>query len=321
MTNVRRIGETNLEITPLVLGGNVFGWTADRQASFAVLDAFVANGGTLIDTADLYSAWVPGNSGGESETMIGEWLRQRGRRDDVLILSKVGVLPGPGGKGLAPERIEAALDISLKRLGVDYLDFYFAHMDDPSQPQEEVAETFGRLVKAGKVRVLGASNFSPQRFKSAVETAKSAGLPYYQVLQPEYNLVSRETFEGEMQDYCVANNIAAMPYYALARGYLTGKYRSAADLSKSARGEHLAKLVLDEDSRGPRVLAALDATAEETGATQAQVSLAWLLAQPSVVAPIASATSPAQLDELMPAITLALSADQLRRLDEASRVS
>ena len=309
----RRLGATDLRIAPLVLGGNVFGWTADRAASFAVLDAFVAGGGSLIDTADVYSAWIPGNSGGESEAMIGEWLRASGKRDQVLIATKVGWAPDQGGN-LDPAHIAAACDASLKRLGTDRIDVYFAHQDDQNVPQEVVAEAFAKLVQAGKVRVLAASNFTAARLKSAIEGARAAGLPHYQVLEPRYNLVSREKFEGELQDYCVEYNIGVIPYYGLAAGYLTGKYRSKADLAGRARGDTVAWLL---DGKGPAMLAAMDGVAEETGATLPQIALAWLLAQDGVTAPIASATSAAQVEELLPAITLTLTPDQRHRLDVA----
>ena len=314
----RRLGSTDLKITPLVLGGNVFGWTADKAASFAVLDAFVAGGGMMIDTADVYSAWAPGHKGGESETVIGEWLKQSGKRDQVLIATKVGMLPGAkedgGGEKLAPARIAAACDASLGRLGTDRIDVYFAHRDDEDAAQEEYLAAFGKLVEAGKVRVVGASNFTAARLKSAVELAKGGSLPRIHVLQPEYNLVSRHKFEGELQDYCVSENIGAVPYYGLASGFLTGKYRSEADLGKSVRGGRMKELL---SGKGAAVLAALDQVAAETGATLAQIALAWLAAQPGVTAPIASATSVAQLEELLPAMTLELSEDQLGRLTDA----
>lgn len=314
MTDLRRLGASDLKIAPLVLGGNVFGWTADRDASFAVLDAFVDGGGTMIDTADVYSAWVPGHRGGESETMIGEWLRASGKRDQVQIATKVGMLPGDGGEKLAPARIAAACEASLRRLGTDHIDLYFAHQDDDEQSQDVVAEAFATLVDAGKVRVLGASNFHAARLKSAIETARAAGLPHYQVLQPEYNLVSRTKFEGELQAYCVEYNIGVVPYYGLASGFLTGKYRSADDLNKSVRGGRMTELL---EGKGQAMLAAMDGVAEETGATHAQIALAWLIAQPGVTAPIASATSTAQLHDLLPAMELRLSDDQLAQLTEA----
>ena len=303
---------TRLQITPLVLGGNVFGWTADRATSFAVLDAFVAQGGTMIDTADVYSAWVDGHSGGESETVIGEWLKSSGKRDDVLIATKVGMLPGEGGEKLAPARIAAACEASLKRLGTDRIDLYYAHQDDDSVAQEDALAAFGKLVDAGKIRVVGASNFHAGRLKSAVDVGKAVdNLPRYHVLQPEYNLVSRTKFEGELQDYCIQENIGVLPYYGLASGFLTGKYRSKDDLGKSVRGGRMKDLL---DGKGPDVLAAMDVVAEETGASLAQIALAWLIAQPGVTAPIASATSVDQLEESMGAITLDLTRDQLDRL-------
>ncbi|WP_137899121.1 aldo/keto reductase [Sphingomonas sp. 2SG] len=311
---LRRLGSTDLRIAPLVLGGNVFGWTADRAASFAVLDAFVAGGGTMIDTADVYSAWVDGHQGGESETMIGEWLKASGKRDSVLLATKVGMLPGEGGEKLAPARIAAAAEASLKRLGTDRIDLYYAHQDDDGVPQEAVLEAFGRLIDAGKVRVIGASNFHAARLKSAIDAAKAHDLPRYHVLQPEYNLVSRHKFEGELQDYCVTENIGVLPYYGLASGFLTGKYRSKDDLGQSVRGGRMTELL---DGKGADVLTAMDGVAEETGASHAQIALAWLIAQPGVTAPIASATKVAQLEDLLPAMELELSKDQLERLTNA----
>ncbi|MEG3149660.1 aldo/keto reductase [Sphingomonas sp. ZT3P38] len=314
MTSLRRLGATDLHIAPLVLGGNVFGWTADRDTSFAVLDAFVAAGGTMIDTADLYSSWVPGHVGGESERVIGEWLKTGGKRDKVQIATKVGMLPGEGGKGLAPARIAAAADESLMRLGIEQIDLYFAHEDDDAVRQEDALAAFGKLIDAGKVRALGASNFRAMRLKSANDAAKAHGLPHYQVLQPEYNLVSRHKFEGELQDYCVVHDIGVVPYYGLASGFLTGKYRSTADFGKSVRGGQMGELL---EGKGAAVLAAMDEVAADTGATLAQIALAWLAAQPGVTAPIASATSVAQMDELAGSLQLQLSAAQLERLTNA----
>jgi aryl-alcohol dehydrogenase-like predicted oxidoreductase len=307
----RRLGSTDLKIAPLILGGNVFGWTADKTASFAVLDTFVAGGGTMIDTADMYSSWVDGHEGGESETMIGDWLRTSGRRDDVLIATKVGMLPGEGGEKLQPARIAAAAEASLRRLGTDRIDLYYAHQDDDTVPQEAVLEAFGKLVDAGKVRVIGASNFHAARLKSAVDAAKASDLPRYHVLQPEYNLVSRDKFEGELQDYCVTENIGVLPYYGLASGFLTGKYRTPDDLGASVRGGGMRDLL---DGKGKAVLEAMDAVVSDTGASHAQVALAWLLAQPGITAPIASATSARQIEDLLPAMTLELSDAQLSAL-------
>lgn len=313
MTRKRRLGATQYETVPLVLGGNVFGWTADRETSFAVLDAFVERGGSMIDTADVYSAWVEGHKGGESESVIGEWLKQSGKRDRVIIATKVGMLPGEGGDKLAPARIAAACEASLRRLGTDHIDVYFAHQDDPDTPQDAALEAFGRLIDAGKVRVLGASNFHAARLKSALDIAREKGLPHYHVLQPEYNLISRSKFEGELQDLAIEHNIAVTPFYGLASGFLTGKYRSKADLGKSVRGGRMGELI---DTR-MGVIAAMDAVAAETGASLAQIALAWLAAQPGVTAPIASATSVAQLEDLMGSLDLELSREQLDRLTAA----
>ena len=310
----RPLGRSGLSIPPLALGGNVFGWTADRAASFAVLDGFVAGGGAMIDSADVYSAWVPGHHGGESEMMVGEWLRASGKRDEVVLATKVGMLPGEGGEKLAPARIAAACDASLQRLGTDRIDLYYAHQDDPDTPQEDVLAAFDALVRAGKVRVIGASNFNADRLRSALAVSEREGLARYEVLQPEYNLVSRDKFEGALQELCVAEDVAALPYYGLASGFLTGKYRSEADLGQSVRGGRMKELVA---GKGRPVLAAMDAVAAETGASLAQIALAWVVAQPAVAAPIASATSAKQLADLLPAMTLTLSDDQLRRLTEA----
>jgi len=314
MTEHCRLGATDLRIAPLVLGGNVFGWTADEDRSFAILDAFVAGGGTMIDTADAYSAWVPGHVGGESERVIGAWLKQSGKRDQVQIATKVGMLPGDGGEKLAPARIAAACDASLQRLGVETIDLYFAHQDDESVPQEDVLAAFGKLIDAGKIRALGASNFHAKRLKSANDAARAHGLPRFHVLQPEYNLVSRSKFEGELQSYCVENNIGVVPYYGLASGFLTGKYRSADDFGKSVRGGRMQEFL---DGNGPAVLAAMDSVAEEIGASLAQVALAWLKEQPAVTAPIASATSVEQVEDLLGAMNLALTTEQLDQLTAA----
>ncbi len=314
MTDLRRIGATDLETPPMVLGGNVFGWTADEATSHAILDRFVGAGGTMIDTADVYSAWVEGHKGGESEAVIGRWLKASGRRGDVLIATKVGMLPGEGGKGLAPDRIAAACDASLQRLGVDTIDLYYAHCDDDSVPQAEVLGAFQRLIEVGKVRHIAASNFHAMRLKAALDLATEQGLPHFRALQPEYNLVSRRKFEGELQDLCITHNLGVLPYFGLAAGFLTGKYRSTDDLKKSVRGANMAKLL---EGKGAAVLAAMDKVVGQTGATHAQVALAWLAAQPGVTAPIASATGIAQLDELIGAWTLHLDDDQLRMLADA----
>lgn len=312
MTETRRIGASHLTTPKLCLGGNVFGWTADKATSFAVLDAFVAGGGTLVDTADVYSAWVPGHTGGESESVIGEWIKSSGKKIDVA--TKVGMLPSEAGAKLNPARIAEACDASLKRLGIEQIALYYAHQDDEDTSQDAYMEAFARLVAAGKVAVLGASNFHAARLKSANEIARAAGAPHFQALQPEYNLVSRHKFEGELQDYCVEHNIGVLPYYGLASGFLTGKYRSAADYGKSVRGGRMQAYF---DGKGLAVLAALDEVAAETGATLAQIALAWISAQPGLTAPIASATSVAQLEELLPAMNLTLTPAQLDKLDAA----
>jgi aryl-alcohol dehydrogenase-like predicted oxidoreductase len=314
MSGLRELGASGLMTPPLVLGGNVFGWTADRATSFRILDRFVDAGGTMIDTADVYSAWVPGHKGGESETIIGEWLRSSGKRDKVLIATKVGMLDGEGGSKLAPTRIAAAAEASLQRLGIDTIDLYFAHQDDEDVVQADVLAAFDTLIKAGKVRALGASNFHAARLKSALDVATREGLPHYRVLQPEYNLVSRNKFEGELEDLCVTHNIGVVPYYGLASGFLTGKYRSAADLGKSVRGGRMTALL---EGKGGAVLAAMDEVAAETGASLAQIALAWLAAQDGVTAPIASATSIEQLDDLLGASEVELTRDQRDRLTAA----
>jgi aryl-alcohol dehydrogenase-like predicted oxidoreductase len=315
MADERSLGGSGLTTPPLILGGNVFGWTADRDASFAVLDAFVAGGGRMVDTADSYSTWVPGHRGGESESIIGAWLRRRGRRDDVLIATKVGAEVG-GTKGLAPDRIAASVDGSLQRLGTDYIDVYFAHYDDPSTPLEDTLEAFDRLVRAGKVRAIGASNHEPARLRQALDVSAAHGLASYTVLQPHFNLLERERFEGPLQDLCIERGVAAVPYFALASGFLTGKYRRKADASGAARGGAVERYL---DAHGLAVLAVVDAVAADAQATPAQVALAWLAAQRSVAAPIASATTVPQVEELLGAMRLVLTLRQLAALDAASR--
>ncbi len=312
--NERKLGASGLSTPPLILGGNVFGWTADQDASFAILDAFVAGGGRMIDTADMYSTWVPGNQGGESESIIGAWLAKRGRRDDVLIATKVG-MEVQGSKGLAPERIAQSVEGSLRRLRTDYIDLYFAHLDDADTPLEDTLAAFDRLVKSGKVRAIGASNYSAERLHQALDISAEKGLASYTVLQPHYNLVERAKFEGPLQQLCQQRNVAVVPYFALASGFLTGKYRSKADLEGKPRGGMVEQYL---NSGGLDVLAAMDEVAAETGATLAQIALAWLAAQPTVAAPIASATSVAQVDELLGAVRLELTPQQLAKLNEAS---
>jgi aryl-alcohol dehydrogenase-like predicted oxidoreductase len=311
MVAMRQLGKSGLMTPPLVLGGNVFGWTADRDRSFEILDRFVARGGTMIDTADVYSSWVPGNQGGESETIIGEWLKRRGRRDDVLIATKVGY-----DEGLAADRIAEAVDRSLARLGTEYIDLYYSHKDDPAVPLEETLGAFDRLVKAGKVRAIGASQIDADRLGEALDVSAREGLAAYSVLQTWYNLVERGRYEGALADLVAERGLGMVAFYGLASGFLTGKYRSAADLGKSPRGGGMDKYL---DGRGLRVLAALDEVVGELGATPAQVALAWFAAQPAVTAPIASATSVGQLDELLGAVELELRPEQLDLLNAASR--
>ncbi|ALD20378.1 aldo/keto reductase [Hymenobacter sp. DG25A] len=312
----RELGRSGLHIAPLVLGGNVFGWTADEATSFQILDAFVAGGGNAIDTADGYSVWVPGHVGGESETVIGKWLKQRGRRDDVVIATKVGWEVNTENKGLAKNYILRAVEGSLKRLQTDYIDLYQSHKDDPTVPVEETLEAYAQLVKEGKVRAIGASNFSAERLRESLAASEAHGFPRYQSLQPLYNLYDRAEFEKELLPLCRQENIGVIPYYGLASGFLTGKYRSAADLQKSPRGGGVGQKYLNE--RGLRILKGLDAVAARQQATPAQVALAWIMAQPGLTAPIASATSVAQLHELLPALQLQLSAEDVATLDKAS---
>ncbi|MCB4822460.1 aldo/keto reductase [Roseicella aerolata] len=320
----RQLGRTGIAVPPIVFGGNVFGWTLDRQASFRILDKLLDMGLTCIDTADVYSAWVPGNQGGESETIIGEWMAARGNRAQVTILTKVGMQMGPrdaqgnGPKhavGLSRRWIMQSVEDSLRRLRTDVIDLYQAHKDDPETPLEETLGAFAELMKAGKVRAIGASNYSAQRLKAALDTSARLGLPRYETLQPHYNLMEREGFEAELGPLCAGEGLGVINYYALASGFLTGKYRSEADFGKSARGAGMAKYLT---SRGQAVLGTLDAIAGEVSATPAQVALAWLLAKPVVTAPIASATNEAQIEDLVKAAALKLPAEAVARLDKAS---
>lgn len=312
----RPLGRSGIEVGSLALGGNVFGWTIDEAASFRILDAFVASGLTLIDTADVYSVWAPGNTGGESEAVIGNWLRRSGARGRVVVATKVGMQMAPGETGLSRAHIVKSVERSLNRLGVDTIDLYQAHKDDPNTPLEETLGAFGELVAQGKVRAVGASNYSAARLAEALAVSRRLNLPRFEVLQPDYNLVDRAGYEAELEPLCAREGLGVIPYYSLAAGFLTGKYRSEADLSKSARGSKVEKSYLN--ARGLRVLAAVDAVAADRKVTQAQVALAWLMARPSVTAPIASATTPAQLDELVAATRLNLGADAVARLDAAS---
>ncbi len=311
---LRPLGQTGIDIAPLAFGGNVFGWSADAATSHALLDRFVDAGGNLIDTADSYSSWVPGHAGGESETIIGDWLKRSGKRDRVVIATKVA--KWAKRPGLSPANIRAACDESLRRLGIERIDLYQAHEEDPGVPVEETLGAFSRLIEEGKVRAIGASNFSAASLAAALEASRRHGLPRFECLQPEYNLHARTGYEAELEPLVRAENIGVIAYFALASGFLTGKYRSTADLDRSkARGAGVAKYL---DARGLRILARLDEVAARRSATPAQVALAWLIARPGVTAPIASATSLAQLDELLGATTLALSGIDIAELDAAS---
>jgi aryl-alcohol dehydrogenase-like predicted oxidoreductase len=310
----RRLGRSDLEVAPFCFGGNVFGWTADEKTSFALLDAFVEAGFDFIDTADAYSRWVPGHTGGESEAILGRWMKARGNRDKVVVATKVGADMG-SGRTMAPAYVRKAVEDSLKRLQTDRIDLYQTHWDDPKTPLEEVLSTYSELIKAGKVRVIGASNYSAARLKEALDVSARKGLPRYESLQPQYNLVERKDYEAELGPLCRKEQIGVIPYYSLASGFLTGKYRSKQDAGKSPRGSGATKYL---DERGLRVLAALDEAASGHKASVAQVALAWLLAKPELTAPIASATSLPQLEELLGAVRLQLSQEDVARLDAAS---
>lgn len=311
---LRQLGRSPLQVAPLAFGGNVFGWSVDEPRSFDLLDAFVDHGFNLIDTADVYEAWVPGNEGGESETIIGNWLARSGKRDKVVIATKVG--KWARYPGLSPTNIREAVEDSLRRLRTDRIDLYQSHEDDPKVPLEETLRAFDDLVTAGKVRVIGASNYAATRLADALDTSASKGFARYESMQPEYNLMDRAGFEDALQALCVKEQVGVISYYSLASGFLTGKYRSEADLAKSkARGARV-KNYLGE--RGSRVLAALDEAAAAHGATPAQVALAWTMAQPGITATIASATSREQLDELAKSASLALTVDELAKLRTAS---
>ena len=310
----RRLGRTGLEIAPLVFGGNVFGWTADEKTSFDLLDRFVDAGFNAIDTADVYSRWAPGNSGGESETIIGNWLRKSGKRDKVVLITKVGSDIGQGRVDLSPVHIEKAAEASLKRLGIETIDLYLSHWPDPTVTHAETLGAYQRLIEKGKVRHIGASNLDAGQMTAALDAADHHGLPRYEVLQPGYNLYDRAEFEGPLRDLCVAEDIGVISYYALAKGFLSGKYRSRADLAKSPRGKDACAYL---DERGHRILAALDEVSARHAAAPAQVALAWIMARPGITAPIASATSLAQLESLIGAVTLQLSKADMKRLDAA----
>jgi len=311
----RKLGNSGLEVPPLAFGGNVFGWTVDEPTSFRMLDAFVESGFSLIDTADVYSTWVPGHQGGESETILGKWLKQSGKREKVLIATKVGKEMGPKDKGLSRPYIFRAVEASLKRLQTDYIDLYQSHADDPDTPLEETLDAYAQLIKQGKVRAIGASNYSAERLSQALQISERQGYPSYQSLQPLYNLYDRADYETNLEPLCRQRGIGVISYFPLASGFFTGKYRSENDLSNSPRGQFVKKYLND---RGFQILQALEQVARRLHSTPATVSLAWLLARPSITAPIASATSLSQLDDLINATTLELDHSSVELLNQAS---
>ncbi|MCD9027481.1 aldo/keto reductase [Luteimonas sp. BDR2-5] len=312
----RRLGRSTVEISPLVLGTNTFGWTADRERSFEILDRFSDAGLETLDTANMYSTWAPGNSGGESETIIGDWFESRGKRDAIVLITKVG-MELDGQKGLSAAYIERAAEDSLRRLKTDYIDVYFSHEPDPGTPHEETLRAYQRLIEAGKVRTIGASNYDAGQVRAALEVSAAEGLPRYEVLQPRYNLYDRGDFDGPLHDLAIAEDLGVITYSSLASGFLTGKYRSEADLGQSPRGGGVGRYL---DERGLRILAALDDVAARHEAELAEVSLAWIIAREGVTAPIASATSIEQLDSLVAALDLQLTAEDLQQLDQASAI-
>jgi aryl-alcohol dehydrogenase-like predicted oxidoreductase len=312
---LRRLGQTDLSIAPMVLGGNVFGWTADKAASFAVLDRFAAGGLNAIDTADAYSSWVPGNHGGESETIIGEWMKARGNRSRLIVITKVGSPMGKGKEGLSPGYVEEAVEASLGRLKTDVIDLYLSHWPDMATPVDDTLGAYQRLIEKGKIRWCGASNLTVPLLESAIAAAKTRGGPRYEALQPQYSLADRAGFESGLSDICRREEIGVITYFSLANGFLSGKYRSTDDLAKSPRGSAVKAYL---NPRGLRILAALDSVAARRKAMPAEVALAWIMARPGVTAPIASATSVEQVDSLVRATELSLSPDDMAALDEAS---
>jgi len=309
----RSIGTSDLKVAPLVFGGNVFGWTADERTSFSILDAFVDHGLNFVDTADVYSAWVDGHQGGESEAIIGKWFKESGKRHKIVLATKVGMLGTRAG--LSAANIAAAVDDSLRRLKTDYIDVYFSHLDDDKTPLDETLDAYQKLIAAGKVRMIGASNYKGERLEEALRVSKESGLPAYQILQPEYNLYDREGYETDLEPVVEKHKIAVVTYFSLASGFLSGKYRSKDDTTQAARGSRVEKYLND---RGLNIVDALVEVATRNSTTPATVALAWIIARPSVTAPIASATSVKQLESLAAATQLQLSAEDLKILDEAS---
>jgi aryl-alcohol dehydrogenase-like predicted oxidoreductase len=315
--NYRQLGASGLSVSPICLGGNVFGWTADERTSFSILDAWLDAGFNFIDTADVYSRWAPGHSGGESETVIGKWLKQGGRRDKVVIATKVGFDMGEGRSGLSAKWIAQSIEDSLRRLNVEQIDLYQAHKDDEATPLEETLEAFAKLVEAGKVRAIGASNYTAARLLEALQVSKRLGVPRFESLQPLYNLYDRAVFEKDLQPLCVKEDIGVISFYAIAAGFLTGKYRTPEDAAKSARGANTVKKYLND--RGLKILAALDEASKLTGAPAARIAIAWVMAQPGITAPIASASNLEQLQEITQAAQLKLDAQVLALLGRASQ--
>src|SRR6202453_1847723 len=311
----RKLGGSGLEVSPICLGGNVFGWTADEPTSFNILDEFVDAGFNFIDTADVYSRWVPGHKGGESETVLGNWFKRSGNRKKVILATKAGIEIAPGKKGLSKAYILSEVEESLQRLQTDYIDLYQSHVDDPSVPLEETLGAYDQLIQQGKVRAIGASNYSAERLAEALKVSKQHGLPRYECLQPHYNLYERAGYEKELEPVCLKEGIGVIPYFALASGFLTGKYRSENDLAKGPRGQMVKKYL---DERGFRILAALDEVAAKLHTTPGKVAIAWLIAGPTITAPIASATSVEQLKDLVDAAKLQLDSAAIATLDEAS---
>jgi aryl-alcohol dehydrogenase-like predicted oxidoreductase len=311
----RELGNSGLEVAPLVLGGNVFGWTANETTSFSILDAYVDAGFNMIDTADVYSAWVAGNKGGESETIIGEWLKRRRKRDDIIIATKVGGEITPAHKGLAKSHILTQVEASLGRLGTDYIDLYQSHIDDSETPLQETLEAYAQLVREGKVRAIGASNFGARRLKESLDVSRRFGYPYYRTLQPLYNLIDRNAYESELESLCVSEGLGVISYFSLASGFLTGKYRSPKEVEGKARGGEVKKYFTP---RGQRILRVLDEVAAHYGIKQSQIALAWLIARPSITAAISSATSVSQLAELIASTEVRLSSETIDALNTAS---
>jgi len=311
----RKLGGADLEVSPICLGGNVFGWTADEPASFSILDAFVGAGFNFVDTADVYSRWAPGHKGGESETVLGNWFKRSGNRKKVILATKVGIELAPNKKGLSKAYILREVEDSLQRLQTDYIDLYQSHIDDASVPLEETLGAYDQLIKQGKVRAIGASNYNAERLAESLKVAKQNGLPRYQCLQPHYNLYERAGYEKELEGLCLKEGIGVIPYFALASGFLTGKYRSESDLAKGPRGQMVKKYL---EPRGFRILAALDEVAAKLHSTPGKVAIAWLIARPGITAPIASATSVEQLKELVDAANLQLDPASIETLNQAS---